>query len=248
MRHACSERRRNKPSLLPRFGPGKLTHEQLCLVGPTSSDLNACHDHSCPAPWATNSGHLRSFLLFAAVRATPSSTEAPRLADPSLRRVLTIVASMASWARGGTKKREILGPHRSGSHRSGPHPSGPHPSGPHPSGPQPSGPPPCGGSTLGGRPKRPKSNWPKWKLAEVDRTRQMSCHEKRGSVDSGFSEDARRGLRGVRVGEASTLDELLFRPMEGRDVIPKMESRSESGWQQEKGHVTANQKSSSPEL
>ena len=56
--------------------------------------------------------------------------------------------------------------------------------------------------------------------------------------------DARYGLRGVRVGEAnnpgprrlwrhrcasSSEDELLFRPMEGLDVIPRMESRSESG-------------------
>ena len=28
---------------------------------------------------------------------------------------------------------------------------------------------------------------------------------------------------------SSSEDELLFRPMEGRDVIPRMESRSESG-------------------
>ena len=46
----------------------------------------------------TSSGHLRSFLLFAAVKATPSSTEAPRLADPSPRRMLTVVASIACWA------------------------------------------------------------------------------------------------------------------------------------------------------
>ena len=54
----------------------------------------------------------------------------------------------------------------------------------------------------------------------------------------------RHGLRGVRIGEgndpgprrlwrqrcaSSSEDELLFRPMEGRDVIPRMESRSESG-------------------
>ena len=55
--------------------------------------------------------------------------------------------------------------------------------------------------------------------------------------------DARYGLRGMRVGEvnnpgprrlwrqrfaSSSEDELLFRPTEGRDVIPRMESRIES--------------------
>ena len=37
-----------QPRLLPRFGSCKLTHEQLCLVGPASLDLNAHNYQSCP--------------------------------------------------------------------------------------------------------------------------------------------------------------------------------------------------------
>ena len=83
--------------------------------------------------------------------------------------------------------------------------------------------------------------------------RSEPCHVdgvKHGAVRSmnlwtvASARDARYGLRGVRVGEAnnsgprrlcrqrlssSSEDEFLFRPIEGRDVIPRMESRIESG-------------------
>ena len=46
----------------------------------------------------TSSGHLLSFRRLAAVKATPSTSAAPLLAVPSPRRVLTMVASIASCA------------------------------------------------------------------------------------------------------------------------------------------------------
>ena len=96
IRHACSARLRiNHPSWRDFALANKLTncrassdHRPDALIPKTTN--------RALARGPTSSGYLFSFRRLAAVKATPSTSAAPFLAVPSPRRVLTMVASIAS--------------------------------------------------------------------------------------------------------------------------------------------------------